>query len=168
MTLEEQVGEILARHGLRLAVAETTAGGLICARLVSVPGSSRYLTCGIVAYSREAKQDLLGVPDAVLSTSGSVSRETAEAMAQGVRKAARADIGLAETGIAGPVRGRSPKPLGTAYIAVSLASATRVREHRFTGDRTAIREAIAEAALAALLAQLTQFEKGLKGVRSRL
>lgn len=147
MLIEEQVGHLLLQRGWRIAVAETTTGGLICHRLVSVPGSSGYLERGTVAYSRAAKLDLPGVTEDLLSRFGAVSPETALALAGGIRRLAGVEVGLAETGIAGPIRGRSPKPVGEAHIALSLPSGTHVEEHRFEGDRADIQRRIAQRAL---------------------
>ena len=147
MCIEREIGELLKEKGLRLAVAETTAGGLISSRLVSVPGSSRYFEGGVVAYSKGMKTELLGIPEDTLSQHGAVSLESAGVLAEAVRNITGADIGLSETGIAGPIRGRSPKPIGTACLAVSSARGTEVVEKVLEGDRTEIREGIAEEAL---------------------
>ena len=155
MSFEEQIAEIMTERGLTVAVAETTAGGLVSSRLVSVPGSSKYFLLGAVAYSKESKVKLLGISEKFLKENGTVTQETAFAMAEAVRRVAGADIGLAETGIAGPIRGRSPKPIGTACIAVSTPNETKVVTNQYDGDRTAIREAIAEGVLAELLEYLT-------------
>lgn len=150
MSLEEEIGQLLIQRGLVLAVAETTAGGLISSRIVSVPGSSRYFALGIVAYGRRAKADILKVSEQTLAGQGSVSAEAAAAMAEGVRRAAGCQIGLAESGIAGPIQGRSPKPIGTVYIAIRGPGGGHDSQHQFPGDRSAIRLAMAEAALRCL------------------
>ena len=156
MSLQEQLARILTERGLRIAIAETTAGGLISSRLVSVPGSSEFFDLGIVAYSRRTKIDVLQVPEDVLDTYGSVSAESASAMADAVRERSGSDLGLAETGIAGPLRGRSPKPIGYVCIAISSREGTEVVEQEHPGDREAIRQGIAEGALQALLGYLTR------------
>jgi nicotinamide-nucleotide amidase len=147
MAIEHDVAQLLTDRNLRLAVAEATCGGFLCARLASVPGSSRFFDRGVIAYSRPAKKELLGIDDEALSEHGSVSRETAMAMATGVRERSGADLGLAETGIAGPIGGRSPKPIGTCFIAVATVNDLACEEHVFAGDRAAIREAIVLRAL---------------------
>ena len=145
--LEEKLGILLREWGWTIAVAETTTGGLISARIVSVPGSSAYYERGVIAYSALSKCEMLGIDEKVMDTYGAVSAEAVCEMARGVRKVSGADLGLAETGIAGPIRGRSPKPIGTAYIAVAGAEGVVCRDFQFDGDRDAIRNAIADAAL---------------------
>jgi len=101
-TLEDVVAGLLKEKGLTVSVAESCTGGLITDRLTDIPGSSMYLERGLVAYSNRSKTDLLGVPEAVLEKHGAVSEETARLMAEGVRRLAGSDLGLATTGIAGP------------------------------------------------------------------
>jgi nicotinamide-nucleotide amidase len=147
MRLEEKLGERLQQRGWRIAVAEATCGGLICHRIVSVPGSSKYFERGIVAYSRNAKVDLLRVPQETLQTHGAVSAEAAAAMAEGVRALSGTEMGLAETGIAGPIRGKSPKPVGACYVALATPDGTQVKEFQFSGERLEIMHQMATAAL---------------------
>ena len=146
-SVEERLGRLLAERGWTLSVAETTAGGLICARIVGVPGSSAWFERGVVAYSTKSKIQWLGVPDSLLDRHGTVSEEAAAAMAEAVSKVSGSTLGLAETGIAGPIRGRSPKPPGTAYIALWTPEGIRCQRFAFEGDRRRIRERIAEQAL---------------------
>lgn len=137
----------MIERGWTLSVAETTTGGLICARIVSVPGSSAFFDRGLVPYSAGAKIQALGLTESLLKRCGAVSVEVASAMAEAVGGTGRSTLGLAETGIAGPIRGRSPKPLGTAYIALWTPEGVRCERFVFGGDRNAIRERIAEQAL---------------------
>lgn len=146
-SVEERLGRFMAERGWTLSVAETTAGGLICARIVGVPGSSAWFERGVVAYSTKSKIQWLGVPDSLLDRHGTVSEEAAAAMAEAVSKVSGSTLGLAETGIAGPIRGRSPKPPGTAYIALWTPEGIRCQRFAFEGDRSRIRERIAEQAL---------------------
>ncbi len=146
--LEAQLGRWLTRRGWTLAVAETTTGGLISSRIVGVPGSSAYFDRGIVVYSKASKVEMLGVSEALLEMYGAVSEETATALARGVRQISGATLGLAETGIAGPLRGRSPKPIGFACIVLATPQDTRCEAFVFEGDRQEIRDQIAEQALA--------------------
>ncbi len=145
--LEIALGNLLREQGWTIAVAETTTGGLISARIVSVPGSSAYYERGVVAYSKASKCEMLGIDEQAIDTYGAVSAKAARAMAVGIQKASGANLGLAETGIAGPIRGQSPKPIGTAYIALASATGVTCEQFQFDGDRDAIRNAIAEAAL---------------------
>ena len=145
--LEVKLGKLLRERDWTIAVAETTTGGLISSRIVSVPGSSVYYERGVIAYSALSKCEMLGIDEKAMDTYGAVSAEAACEMAKGVRKVSGADLGLAETGIAGPIRGRSPKPIGTAYIAIAGAEGVVCEVFQFDGDRDAIRNAIADVAL---------------------
>ena len=153
-SLEVWLGRLLVERGWTISVAETTAGGLICARIVSVPGSSAYLERGVVAYSKASKVELLGGAEDALDAYGAVSEETAVALAQGVRQVSGVTLGLAETGIAGPIRGRSPKPIGSACIALAGPDGSQCASFVFSGDRQHIRERIAEQALAGVVGYL--------------
>jgi len=133
--LEAVVGRLLRERGLTVALAESCTGGLVGHRLTDVPGSSRYFERGLVVYSNEAKQTLLGVPEALIRRHGAVSAECAEAMARGVRSLAGTDLGLSVTGIAGPDGGSTAKPVGTVFIALADARAASVVHHRFDRDR---------------------------------
>jgi nicotinamide-nucleotide amidase len=117
--MEETVGRLLRERGLTVAVAESCTGGLIGHRLTDVAGSSAYFLLGVVAYSNDAKRSLLGVRQETLESRGAVSVETAEEMAEGVRRAAGADLGIATTGIAGPGGGSPEKPVGTVCIGLA-------------------------------------------------
>jgi nicotinamide-nucleotide amidase len=146
--MEQVVGRLLDERGVTLAVAESCTGGLIGHRITEVPGSSGYFTLGVVTYSNEAKEELLQVPRETLERFGAVSRETAEAMAEGARRLGGADFGLATTGIAGPGGGSEDKPVGT--VCVGLAWEGGVWSERFqlgTRSRTWIKEMTALVAL---------------------
>ena len=144
----------MIRRGWTLSVAETTTGGLICSRIVSVPGCSAYFERGLVPYSTRAKIQALGISQSLLERCGAVSEEVASAMAEAVGRTSHSTLGLAETGIAGPIRRRSPKPLGTAYIALWTPEVVQCERFAFEGDRNAIRERIAEQSLATVVAYL--------------
>lgn len=144
----------MIERGWTLSVAETTTGGLISSRIVSVPGSSAFFDRGLVPYSASAKIQALGISRSQLERCGAVSVEVASAMAEAVGRTSHSMLGLAETGIAGPIRGRSPKPLGTAYIALWTPEGVRCERFVFEGDRGRIRERIAEQALATAVAYL--------------
>jgi nicotinamide-nucleotide amidase len=117
--MEETVGRLLARRGLTLAVAESCTGGLIGHRITDVPGSSAYFLLGVITYSNAAKERQLGVRASTLAEHGAVSAETAAEMAEGVRRAAGASLGLATTGIAGPGGGSAEKPVGTVCVGLA-------------------------------------------------
>ncbi len=147
-TLEAALGRRLRARGLTLAVAESCTGGLIGARLTSVPGASEYFRGGTIAYANAVKVRALGVPRALLARRGAVSPEVAAAMARGARRAAGASVGLAVTGIAGPGGGTKAKPVGLVYAAVSGPGRRGcVRRLRIHGPREAVRSRAATAAL---------------------
>jgi len=136
--------DLIARYraaGLMAATAESCTGGLIAALLTEIPGSSNVLERGFVTYSNAAKQELLGVPPETLAKHGAVSAETARAMAEGALGAARAEVAVSVTGIAGPDGGSAEKPVGLVHFACARRGApTIAREERF-GDigREAVR-----------------------------
>ena len=145
--LEEVVGALLKQRRLKLAVAESCTGGLIGGRITSVAGSSEYFERGAVVYSDRAKTELLGVPHDLIERHGSVSGKVAEAMARGIQQAARADLGLAVTGIAGPGGGTEKKPVGLVYTALASAQGVKSVEHRFLGTREQVRIRASQMAL---------------------
>lgn len=110
---------ILTERNETLALAESCTGGLIAHQITNVPGASKVLKGGIVAYSNEAKEKFLGVHAETLRQHGAVSKETAAEMADGARKQFGADYAIAVTGIAGPTGGTPDKPNGTVFIAVA-------------------------------------------------
>jgi len=137
--IEEHVLDLCRSLGLTLATAESCTGGLVAARLTSVPGSSDVFAGGIVAYSNEVKTRELGVPEEVLAEHGAVSAEAAEAMARGARDRLGVDVALSVTGIAGPDGGTPEKPVGLVYLHAQGPSGGRAREFSFPGDRGSIR-----------------------------
>ena len=154
--LEEKIGELLRRRGLRLAVAESCTGGLIGHRITNIPGSSTYYMGSVTAYAYEAKVRLLGVRWETLETYGAVSQETVLEMARGVRNALAADIGVSVSGIAGPGGGTPEKPVGTTWIGLSAAGVDEAWCHAWKGDRLAVKSKSAEAALRILYDYLNE------------
>lgn len=151
----EELGRLLKERGETLAVAETTTGGMISARIIAVPGSSAYYDRGVVAYSKASKTESLGIAESELDRHGAVSPETARLLAEAVRDLSRTTYGLAETGIAGPILGRSPKPVGTAYVACAGPKGTDVVALQVDGDRAAIQQGIAGEAISFLISLLS-------------
>jgi PncC family amidohydrolase len=146
--LARTAGEKLAAAGQRVAVVETTAGGLISARLLSVPGASAWFERGLVAYSGGPKLDMLGLDRDFLREHGAVSGPAVAAMAEAMRKLASVDFAIAESGIAGPQGSRrSPKPVGSVVMAVASPTGTRVEEATFPGTRVEVMRRIAERCL---------------------
>jgi nicotinamide-nucleotide amidase len=143
--------EACRRSGVRLALAEASTGGLLCASLAAIPGASAVLERGLVPYSNEAKEELLGVPQALMVAHGAVSAEVARALAEGLLSRSRADLVLAETGVAGPGGGTAAKPVGLVFLAVARrGGGTRVERHLFAGERAGVQRAAAVRACALL------------------
>jgi PncC family amidohydrolase len=140
-------------RGLTVACAESCTGGLVAHLLTEVPGSSRYLRGGVVAYADDLKRSLLGVPDALLAAHGAVSAQVALAMADGVRDRLGADLGVGVTGVAGPGGGTDAKPVGLVYVAVSGVRPPTVRRFNWSGDRAGNKRDSARAALELLIVQ---------------
>jgi nicotinamide-nucleotide amidase len=135
-------------HGLMLATAESCTGGLVAGALTEIAGSSDVVDRGFITYSNAAKQEMLGVPTAILDRHGAVSRETAEAMATGALAHAPVDLTVAVTGVAGPGGGSVAKPVGLVHFAAAARDGRLIhREKRFgdIGRAEVRRRAVAEA-----------------------
>lgn len=138
-SIDAIVADLLAGH--RIATAESCTAGKLAGRLTDVPGSSDYMAGGVVAYSNEAKVELLGVPAELIDRHGAVSPEVAEALAKGAIDRFGADLGAGITGIAGPDGGSEEKPVG--YVCFCVASAdgrTMARDIQLPGSREDVRE----------------------------
>jgi nicotinamide-nucleotide amidase len=133
------VAKLLRGH--RLGLAESCSGGLLAARITNVPGASDYFAGSAVTYSYEAKEELLGVPKALLEEKGAVSPEVAEAMAIGALERFEADVAVSITGIAGPGGGTEEKPVGYVCFNARTADGKVIaRDRVIPGDRSDIRE----------------------------
>ncbi len=146
-TLQSVVGELLQNRGKILATAESCSGGLIGHKITSVSGSSNYYAGGVIAYSNDLKEKLLGVEPDLIAKHGAVSSAVAREMAAGIRTGAAADIGLSVTGIAGPTGGTPEKPVGTVFIGLSTPDETTDIPCRFSGNRWQVQEITAVTAL---------------------
>lgn len=151
----EAVLAALAARGWTLGVAESLTGGAVCAELVAVPGASRVLLGGVVAYATAVKHSVLGVDADLLDRHGPVHPDVALQMAAGIRNVVgvderAADVGISTTGIAGP---DSPdgQQVGTVHIGIVLPNDARAVALQLTGDRQGIRRRTVEAALGSLL-----------------
>lgn len=156
LQVSQLAGEVIAAaemKSFRLACAESCTGGLVSAALTDIPGASDVFTHGFVTYANEAKEDLLGVPHALLLQYGAVSAPVARAMAEGAKARAHADIAISVTGIAGPGGGTPEKPVGLVYMGIATSGMTRFYRYVFPhGSRGYIRELTVRAALRHLLA----------------
>ena len=147
--IDENIGA-----GRRVTLAESCTGGLVCAALTEIAGSSAVLDRGFVTYSNSSKRDLLGVADDIIDTLGAVSVATAWAMAQGALKRSDADVAVAISGIAGPDGGTDMKPVGTVVFAKAVRGDDEVHaEERLLDatNRAAVRHQAALVALELLL-----------------
>jgi nicotinamide-nucleotide amidase len=156
--LEKEIGEILRRRVMTLGVVESATGGLISHRITNVAGCSDYYKGSITAYSNEAKINLVGVKPETIKNFGSVSSQTADELALGGRKVLKADICIADTGIAGPGGATPGKPVGLFYIGLSCSETTFNRRHIFSGDREQNKQQAADTALRILKEYLESLE----------
>jgi nicotinamide-nucleotide amidase len=138
-SVAEMVLELGRERGLTIATAESCTGGLVSARLTSVPGSSAVFVGGVVSYADDVKESALGVPREVLERYGAVSAEAAKAMADGVRERLGADVGVAVTGVAGPDGGTAEKPVGLVFVHAAGPDGEKARRLELPGDREMIR-----------------------------
>lgn len=155
MTLAARVIGLLGERGLTIAVAESLTGGLVVAELVSVPGASRVVRGGVVAYATDLKTELLGVDAELLAEHGPIHPRVAEQMAAGVRARLDADFGVATTGVAGPDPQDGHAP-GEVWIGVATASGVVSTRVDLAGDRVAIRRGSVDAALSAVARTITE------------
>ncbi|HYW24500.1 MAG TPA: CDP-diacylglycerol--glycerol-3-phosphate 3-phosphatidyltransferase [Terriglobales bacterium] len=152
--LVRRLHERLRGGGLTLAVAESCTGGMLAAAITDQPGSSAYFKGGVVAYSNEIKERLLGVPRELLQRHGAVSAEVARAMAEGARRALAADLAVSITGIAGPDADGTEKPVGLTHVWLAAAEGGDGRRFVFPGDRWTNRRQAVDEALTLLLARV--------------
>jgi len=125
----------LRERQLMLVTAESCTGGMIAGTLTEIAGSSNVVDRGFVTYSNEAKQDMLGIPPALIREHGAVSESVAVAMAEGALRNSRADIAVSVTGVAGPGGGTDTKPVGLVHIACARRGAATVHQRHLFADR---------------------------------
>lgn len=145
--IEKAVVTLLKEKGKTVATAESCTGGLIAQRITDIPGSSAVFPGGAVVYSNAMKTELVFVPKDTLEAVGAVSREVAQALAEGARKRFGADYGIGVTGVAGPDGGAPEKPVGLVWIAVAYDGGCDVEQANFIGNRTVVRTRSAQTAL---------------------
>lgn len=153
--LVQALAGALQARGWMLATAESCTGGMIAAACTDRAGSSEWFERGFVSYSNDAKQELLGVPMALIAEHGAVSEPVARAMAEGAVAHSHARCSVAVTGVAGPGGGSAAKPVGTVWFGWCLDGATHTECLRFDGDRAAVRQATVAHALQRLNAMLS-------------
>ena len=152
--LVRRLHERLSQSALTLAVAESCTGGMLAAAITDQPGSSAYFKGGVVAYSNEVKEGILGVPAELLARHGAVSAEVARAMAEGARRRLGCDVAVSITGIAGPEADATEKPIGLTHLWLDGAGGGEGRRFVFAGDRWANRRQAVTEALGLLLQRL--------------
>ena len=148
--LAAEVGALLKKTGVKLALAESCTGGWVAQAITAVPGSSAWFDRGFVTYSNESKIEMLGVATATLAHHGAVSEAVVREMAQGAIRHSRAHVSVAITGIAGPDGGTPDKPVGTVWLAVADGGEPRTMTFRWPGARDQVRTLAAWWALAML------------------
>lgn len=146
-TMAAVVGRALRNRKYSLATAESCTGGLVGATLTREAGISDCYLGGVISYANSVKENVLGVKRATLQSVGAVSRETAQEMADGVRRLTGADLAVSITGLAGPGGGSETKPVGLVYIGLASAKGTEVRKFQFYGGRDSVRQLTVMAAL---------------------
>lgn len=156
---ELRIGPLLRRHTATVATAESCTGGLIGHLLTNVSGSSDYYLGGVISYSNQVKQDVLGVRVETLESRGAVSEETVLEMAHGVRRLLEADYALSVTGIAGPTGGMAEKPVGLVYIALVGPGVERCERHVWSGERVDNKMLSARRALQMLIEHLESLDE---------
>jgi nicotinamide-nucleotide amidase len=155
--LAKALAHILIGRGWKIALAESCTGGLVCATLTDLAGSSDWFERGYITYSNAAKSGCLDVPAQTIESFGAVSEQVAQAMADGARRKAGVDVAIAITGIAGPTGGSPEKPVGTVCFGWSIKQnvgddvKTTTITKQFLGDRQAVREQARDFALSTLL-----------------
>ena len=150
--LAQRLGDRLGRAGGMAACAESCTGGWVAKVLTDIAGSSAWFDRGLVTYGNQAKQELLGVPEAVLAEQGAVSEPVVRQMAEGLLARSAASLTVAVSGVAGPGGGSDDKPVGTVWLAWAAADRdTRAERHRFNGDRESVRRQSVARALQGML-----------------
>jgi nicotinamide-nucleotide amidase len=159
-TVAEVVLELCRERGLTLATAESATGGLVATKLTDVPGASDVFRGAVVAYANDVKTRELGVSSNVLATHGAVSAQTAAAMAAGVRDRLEADVGVSDTGVAGPSGGTREKPVGLVYLHASGPHGELAASFSVPADRQTVRARATVAALHLVRRLLSQSRDG--------
>ena len=147
VALAERLQGICLGRGLTVALAESCTGGLVAATITEVAGSSGYFLGGVVSYANSAKESMLDVPASALAAHGAVSAQVAKALARGARVRFGATLAAGITGVAGPDGGSEEKPVGLVYVGLATGAGVEVRRLQLAGERQAIREGAAHAAL---------------------
>ncbi|PCK02948.1 MAG: damage-inducible protein CinA [Alteromonadaceae bacterium] len=145
--IAEQLGKQLKQQSLTVTTAESCTGGGISQTITAIPGSSEWFQAAFVVYSNAMKIQILQVDPVLIDTQGAVSLDVVKAMLQGALSTAKADVGIAVSGIAGPGGGTPDKPVGTVCIAYGSQENSHAEQKYFPGDRQSIREQVIQYSL---------------------
>ncbi len=160
---ETHAVKTLKSRGMTVSAAESCTGGLIAKRITDVAGASAVFPGGVVSYTNEVKESILGVPGDILAQFGAVSEPVAKAMAEGARRITGSDLALSVTGLAGPDGDDRGNPVGTVYIGLAAPEGTEVTHLRLRGSRESIRQQSADYAFALLNRYLYNSDQKAKG-----
>ena len=152
--LTKTLAQMLLSRNWTVSLAESCTGGLVCATLTELAGSSEWFERGYITYSNEAKTECLDVPAELIESHGAVSEPVAKAMAEGARINSGSNVAISITGVAGPSGGSAEKPVGTVCFGWSTENQALTKTMKFMGDRQMIRQQATEFALAELIALL--------------
>lgn len=154
IALINEIARLATQQNKMLATAESCTGGGVAKALTEVAGSSAWFTCGLVTYSNQAKQLLLGVDESTLAQQGAVSEAVVKQMVSGACVRGKADLAVAISGVAGPGGGSTDKPVGCVWLAWGNSADQWAQRFLFSGNRRDIREASIDQALQGLLQAL--------------
>jgi len=152
--LTKTLAQMLLSRNWTVSLAESCTGGLVCATLTELAGSSEWFERGYITYSNEAKTECLDVPAELIESHGAVSEPVAKAMAEGARINSGSNVAISITGVAGPSGGSAEKPVGTVCFGWTTEDQALTKTMKFLGDRKMIRQQATEFALAELIALL--------------
>ena len=152
--LTKTLAQILLSRNWTVSLAESCTGGLVCATLTELAGSSEWFERGYITYSNEAKSECLDVPSQLIESHGAVSEQVAKAMAEGARINSGSNVAISISGVAGPSGGTAEKPVGTVCFGWATENQTLTKTIHFDGDRQMIRQQAAQFALTELIALL--------------
>ncbi len=156
---QKEIIEKLIADGASVATAESCSGGLLAAAITAVAGASAIFGYGLITYSNEAKEKLLGVKKETLTAWGAVSENCAYEMAAGLKEMSQADCAVSVTGIAGPGGGSAEKPVGLVYIGLAWGDEIHVKKNLFQGSREEIRRQTVETAFAFIAEKMKKIEE---------
>jgi len=139
-TLEEEFYALFLKRGLTISTAESMSAGMLASRIVNVAGASSIFKGGLIVYSNDSKEKVLGVSDETLKKHGAVSRECAQEMARKVKELFNTDVGVSITGIAGPSGGTDEKPVGTVWFSVNYKDESQTWKRVYAGNRNEVRK----------------------------